>query len=338
MELNKMKKIIALTLTLLIALQCFVGCSTVEEPPRSEETDGDAQEGGGESEEKVNALDGKKVIFIGNSHTYYGKTVIEKKQSVLTQPARSNDTGYFYQICKNNCAQVSVTNWTFGNHTFTDLFENCTADRGCNGVDHLSYLTDLKFDYVIMQQGTSDMSAEDFVDKCNMVMDIFKEANPDVKFVLLVARRVHEKNLKWLSGLKTLDGQEVIIVDWGKVIDDVIKGNTQVPGATLSYNQNSFIISKNASDGYHPNMLTGYITSLMTYCAITGESAEGQDYSFCGNTNVNSHFSFESFISSYYTYNGATTNFDQILRSENDMRGIQQLIDRYLEEKGYMNY
>ena len=56
------------------------------------------------------------------------------------------------------------------------------------------------------------------------------------------------------------------------------------------------------------------------------------------NTNVNSHFSFESFISIYYTYNGATTNFDQILRSENDMRGIQQLIDRYLEEKGYMNY
>ena len=55
------------------------------------------------------------------------------------------------------------------------------------------------------------------------------------------------------------------------------------------------------------------------------------------NTNVNSHFSFESFISIYYTYNGAT-NFDQILRSENDMRGIQQLIDRYLEEKGYMNY
>ena len=169
-------------------------------------------------------------------------------------------------------------------------------------------------------------------------MDIFKEANPDVKFVLLVARRIHEKNLRWLSGLKTLEGQGVIIVDWGKIVDDVIKGKTQVPGAALSYNQNSFIVCKSASDGYHPNMLTGYITSLMTYCAITGEKAEGQDYSFCGNTKVNSNFRFSSFISSYYTYKGATTNFVQIFESENDMRGIQQLIDRYLEEKAYMNY
>ena len=76
-------------------------------------------------------------------------TVLEKKQSVLTQEARSNDKGYFYQICKNNGAEVAVTNWTFGNHTFTDLFEECSADRGCNGVDHSSYLTDRSFDYVV---------------------------------------------------------------------------------------------------------------------------------------------------------------------------------------------
>ena len=378
-----MKKLIALMLTLIMILGCFVACNKTPDPPQnddpaesdsvdlpedsedsddSESVDGSVTPNDSESTEitddqtddskdsgedevikedeaaKPNMLDGKKVIFIGNSHTYYGKTVLEKKQSVLTQEARSNDMGYFYQICKNNGAEVAVTNWTFGNHTFTDLFEECSADRGCNGVDHFSYLTDLSFDYVIMQQGTSDASAEVFIDKCNMVMDVFKEANPDVKFVLLVARRVHEKNLKWLSGLKALDEQGVTIVDWGKMVDDIITGKTEVPGAALSYNQNSFIICKSASDGYHPNMLTGYITSLMTYCAITGEEAEGQDYSFCGNIKVNRAFKFSSFISSYYNYNGATTNFDKIFGSESDMKGIQQLIDRYLEEKAYMNY
>ena len=315
-------------------------------PDKSDDQTGDTDEGEGEADEdikenegsKTNMLDGKKVIFIGNSHTYYGKTVLEKKQSVLTQEARSNDMGYFYQICKNNGAEVAVTNWTFGNHTFTDLFEECSADRGCNGVDHFSYLTDLSFDYVIMQQGTSDISTDAFIDKCNMVMGVFRDANPDVKFVFLVARRVHEKNLKWLSGLKALDEQGVTIVDWGRLVDDVIKGKAEVPGATLKYNQNSFIVCKSASDGYHPNMLTGYITSLMTYCAITGESAEGQDYSFCGKYRLNREFNFSNFISSYYTYNGATTNFTEIFGSESDMKGIQQLIDRYLEEKAYMNY
>jgi len=362
-----MKKMIAFGLVLMMLFSMLVGCNAPADTPSTEESSKDvdstdlpedgSQEGTEEdlqtdattepeSEEETsedagtttNILDGKKIIFIGNSHTYYGKTVLEKKQSVLTQAARSNDQGYFYQICKKNGADVEVTNWTFGNHDFTDLFEECTADRGCNGVDHLSYLTDRSFDYVIMQQGSSEGSAELFVNKCNMVMDIFKAANPEVKFVLLVQRRAHEKNYTWLSGLKALDAQGVTIVDWGKLVDDLITGETTVPGATLNYNQNSFIICKSSSDGYHPNMLTGYITSLMTYCAITGEDAEGQDYSFCGDESINSHFSFSSFIGSYYTYNGATTNFDKVFASEDDMTGIQRRIDKYLAEKAYLYY
>ena len=93
------------------------------------------------------SLDGKKIIFIGNSYTYYGKTVLEKKQTYLTQASRSNVKGFFYQLCKENGANVEVTNWTFGAHDFTDLFKNCTANRGCDGVDHASYLVDRNFDY-----------------------------------------------------------------------------------------------------------------------------------------------------------------------------------------------
>ena len=64
------------------------------------------------------ALSGKKIIFIGNSHTYYGNAVVQKGETVLTQSERSKDRGYFNQICKSNGISVSVTNWTFGNHRF----------------------------------------------------------------------------------------------------------------------------------------------------------------------------------------------------------------------------
>ena len=46
------------------------------------------------------------------------------------------------------------------------------------------------------------------------------------------------------------------------------------------------------------NMLTGYITTLMVYCAVTGESAVGQDYSFCNDRALNSAFDFSRHPSS----------------------------------------
>ena len=346
-------RIIAILLMLTLVVTSLGACQAPSEDgngdyetPDAPSEDNESTDGGNEGDNgngdnvdgnKKHALDGKKVLFIGNSHTYYGKTVLEKTQSVLTQEARSNDKGYFYQICKNNGAEVSVTNWTFGNHNFDDLFVNCDADRGCNGTKHADYLTDRNFDYVILQQGTGNYSAEELHASIARVTEVFKAANPDVKFIFAVSRRAHEKGLQWLSERKVLAEQGFIIVDWGDLVDDVITGEVSVPGATQSYNQNSFIIRKSASDGYHPNMLTGYITSLMVYCAITGESAVGQGYGFCGDKSVYSGFNFSYFISKYYTYDGATTNFTEIFASEADMAGIQSLIDKYLLEKPYID-
>ena len=108
-------------------------------------------------------------------------------------------------------------------------------------------------------------------------------------------------------------------------------------GATQEYNKNTFVIRKSKSDGYHPSMLTGYMASQTLYCALTGESAVGQDYSFCGDKNINSAFNFDKFIADYYTYDGATTNFPAVFASKTDMAGIQKLIDKYLAEKPYRN-
>lgn len=285
-------------------------------------------------EESKHMLDGKKILFIGNSFTYYGKTVIEKKQSILTQEPRSNDTGYFYQLCKSNGAEVSVTNWTFGGHSLSDIFEECNANRGCDGVKHLDYLVDREFDYVFIQPTSRiDFTPEELQRICDLIINIFREANPDVQFVFHIPHRVYEKELPWTSYLDVVSQKGIKIVQWGLLLDDVITQKVTVPGGTQTYNKNSFIICKSATDGYHPNVLTGYITTLMLYCAITGESAVGQDYSFCGDTSVNINFSFADFIKTYYTYDNATTNLVEIFSSPEDMLGIQQLIDEYLAKQ-----
>lgn len=320
--MKRMKRIVLLVMVVILSVSSLAGCS-----------DGAA---------KANVLDGKKVIFIGNSHTYYGKTVLEKSYTVLTQEERANDKGFFYQLCKENGADVSVTNWTFGGHDFTDLFGDdvCTEKTACttNNVKHEEYLVDRNYDYVVMQRGSKSLDDPDFIGTIERVMDLFKEANPDTKFVFLVQALAHTDGYPWLTEIKELEEKGVIIVDWGSVVFDIMNGIVDVPGATQTYNKNSFIISKSAKDGYHPSMLTGYITTLMTYCAITGESAVGQDYSFCNDPEINDAFDFEAFIEKYYTYNNATTNFPEVFESESDMEGIQTLIDECLDEKAYRNY
>ena len=100
--------------------------------------------------------------------------------------------------------------------------------------------------------------------------------------------------------------------------------------AVEEYNKNSFIVALSETDGHHPNVLTGYITALMTYCAVTGESAVGQEYAFCGDTKISPDFDFKAYEKTYYVYDNATTNFPEIFASESDMKGIQQLADEYL--------
>lgn len=301
--------------------------------PEPEQPQDDAELDEDGEEEKENILDGKKIIFMGNSHTYYGRTVLGKGVSILTQAPRMDDKGYFYQLCKANGAEVSVTNWTFGGHYLTSLFNPCNSNKGCDGERHESYLVDKNYDYVVMQDGNrSDLP--NFLATIDQIMTFFKEGNPDTKFVFLAQHTVHMDDCNWRYYLKDLEKKGVIIVDWGAVVVDIMNGKVKVPGATERYDKNSFIVG----DGFHPSVLSGYITTLMTYCAITGESAVGQDYSFCDNTFINKDFSFTSFIDKYYTKKNINTNFPEIFASESDMNGIQTLVDRYLNEKAYRNY
>ena len=279
--------------------------------------------------EKLHILSNKKVIFIGNSHTYFGGVVKEKTQDVFEQSQRVNDMGYFYQLATaNGAVNLNVTNWTFGGHSLKDIFSgDCQANRVCgNGSDHAKYLVDTNYDYVVIQQGSTDGSTVEYW--LDHVMDIFKASNPNVKFIFLVQARAHNDNYSWLTKVKDFEKKGLTVVDWGDLVYDVYTGATKVPGATLEYNKNSFVIAKTSTDGYHPNLLAGYIVSLFTYCAITGEEAEGQPYNFYSTTyNVNSFYN--------NNYKVGTSNFREIFKSAADMKGLQQLVDQYFEAKYY---
>ena len=75
---------------------------------------------------------------------------------------------------------------------------------------------------------------------------------------------------------KDLYEKGYLIADWGYLVKNIIGGTETVPGATQVYNKNTFIVK----DKYHPNMLSGYITTLFAYCTITGEKASGQPYMY----------------------------------------------------------
>ena len=272
-------------------------------------------------------LDGKKIIFIGNSLTYYGKTVIVKSQSILEQEPRNNDTGLFYQLCKENGANVSVTNWTWGGHTLVDTFGgNCAADRGCDGVDHLSYLTDRYYDYVVIQPGSAESG--DVVEITKGIMDVFRAANPNVKFIFLVTHRVWTlNNTAVIDALPELE-KLCTVVRWGDLVYDLTEGNVQVPGGSVEYDKFSFVVNWSEKDGYHPNMLSGYIITAMTYCAITGEKAVDQGYSFVNNASINSAFDFDAFDEKYYTV--GPSNYREVFKSKTEMDGLRQLMDQYL--------
>jgi hypothetical protein len=287
------------------------------------------------------ALNGKKFIFIGNSYTFYGKCVLGKQNILRNQSDRSNDKGYFYQIAKENGADIDVTNWTYGNHCLEDTFGgSCAANRGCNGYDHTRDLVDRNYDYVMFQEHS--LHNQNFMESVQTIMALFRKANPHVKFFCLVPLRMYEVSspecLQVLKDLKTVESLGVTVVDWGKLVYDVYQGKTVVPGSELTYNRHSFVISQSASDGHHQNMLSGYITALMTWCAVTGDSAVGQEFRFAGDPSVHSAFSFDAFRHQFYSYGDVTTNFDKALKSKTEVTGFQQLIDKYLAEKEYRSY
>ncbi len=288
---------------------------------------------GGNASTKIyetHPLDGKKVVFIGNSYTYHGYAVFRKSRLILDIEERRNDTGYFYQLAKTNGAEPNVTNWTYGGHSLSNIFaEKCTAERECKGLEHLANFTDYDYDYVFLQEASALSKYDPEV--AIKLAETFRAVNPYVKIILLVPPVGYFNNTHSEEYVAKVKEAGFTVVEWGRLVVDIANGNVQVPEAKETYNKNSFIVAQSETDGHHQNLLAGYITALMAYCAITGESAVGQEYSFCSDTSIDDRFDFDTYEKTYYKYDNATTNFPEIFASESDMNGIQQLADEYLK-------
>ena len=329
-----MKKLLSLllALTLLVSLSA---CGASTDAPTTEpvQTTTAAPTEATTPQASIDALQGKRILFVGNSYTYYGRVVINQGYDVLTQKERTDNRGMFYYMCKEKGIDVEVTNWVFGGHDLTDtLGHSCTmTDTSFAGVDHLSYLTDPNFDYVCLQPYFEDEYTGDMVSHLQPMMDFFRAANPDVKFLLLVPHMTFVRNFDWRNDFAALADVGVTICNWGGMLDDIVNKRVEVPGGTQQYFFGSFVISQNEKDGHHQNLLVGYLTAQMVYCAITGESAVGQPYTVADDSSLHPEFDMEAYQKKYYTYE-PITNFVDIYRSESDMNGLQQLIDQYLTQ------
>ncbi len=282
-------------------------------------------------------LDGKKIIFIGNSMIYYGRCV--ERNTNLEQEKREDDRGYFKQICASHGVDVSVTNWTFGGHQFRDLLsDECEyCDKKGNGrPNHKSYLTDRNYDYVVLSEGSR--SQGNFVYEMKQLMKMFTDVNPNTKFVYLCHLRQHMKNLTdVLYELKTIADMGVTICDWGKALFDILNDGC-VEGGSEKYNNNTFIISQSENDGHHGNLLSGYLTALATYSAITGKKCEGQSYDFYNNTTLLADFDVAAYKAKYYCYGDTETNFDKIFTMPQEMLALQRKMDYTLSKEEWKNY
>ena len=338
-----MKKRISLLLALTLCLTLLAACGGVAAPAAT--TDSAAVTSGTTqaptettappeptiSQAAIDALDGKRILFIGNSYTYWGSVVINKPVTVSDQAERSHDHGLFYQLCKENGIDVDVTNWVFAGHDLTDMTgEKCLCDAmECVGTNHISYLKDRVFDYVCIQPFFESEYTGDIVSHLTPTMEMFRAANPEVKFLLLVPHATYFRNFKWKGELQAAADAGITVVNWGGMLDDIVNKRVEVPGATQQYFFGSFVISKSEGDGHHQNLLAGYLTAMMTYCAITGDSAVGQPYAFADDPSIHPNFDMDNFKATNYTHE-PFTNFVDIYRSEADMLGLQQLADQYL--------
>ncbi len=269
------------------------------------------------------SLDGANVMFIGNSFTYYGHCCGSKENN----PWGGSDKGYFYKVAQSFGDNVKVVNFTWGGaslwHKKSGVAEKALYVKMLQ--THPNYYNNpqgkpmdkiYEQDYVILQQSGDNIS-ETYSD-AKAIMALFP---PETKFYFYITTHdLSSNHTPTTSAAAKLEKEgSAGYIPLGHMVYKVWSGSERVPNSTIKYNKYSFVVNQSSSDGYHPNHLTGYLTALMTYCTITGKSAQGADYSFVvkdGKT--------------YYT-NG-TTNYPDVLESANDMAEWQKLIDKYIAQ------
>ena len=338
-----MKRCTAVLAALLAAVMLLSACgketpAVTTEAPATEAPEVTTEEiTVGKPDDGFNHIDGKTVLFLGNSFVYYGGLVENRGQ--FDGP----DKGIFYRVCQSFGDEVTVIDRTFGAHSMNDFTEKgckCSSKHerenkpynGCPGMktDLLKDIDLDKVDYVFISEAGQDNAylLRSFTDISS------RFPNKDTKFFYLSHSYTYTAGATGLiNSFPAMKEAGIGIVEWGKLVFDVMNGKTAVEGAAMTYSKDSFIVNK--LDTHHPNPLSGYIASLMCYCAITGRSAVGADYSFMkdaragnGSDDGKLALALTEFVDMYY--NPGTTNYPEVFASAADMAGLQKLMDEYL--------
>ncbi len=342
-----------LCLSLIVTLVAAFGIVGFAEPATASDTTVTSERlGVGEG---ASALDGKKILFAGCSYTYYGGLVERTGASVFSQVTRTEgEKGLFVRLAElNGVKNLTVTDWCYGGHDLTDIFDGEVCDAGepaCNGHVHLDDLTDRNYDIVVLQDilTPEHNTPERYVDSLKMCMDVFLAANPDTEFYLFAHHRLYQQlpgyRYVTASVQPAIEKLGIKVIDWGALVYDVTEGNAKVPGSVIDYNYQSFVVSRSKADGYHQNLLAGYLATVMTYATFTGETTVGQPYEFIYDMS-SKYLNIDKYIESYYIYDDpateqdeSVTNMREIFYSKTDMDGLQRLADEYLSKSRWLDF
>jgi len=273
-------------------------------------------------------LDRKKVIFIGNSFIYFGGCV-----DVRNPKPSLDDRGFFEELCRANGETVSVTDATYGGHHFYDFVDRCYCEGAAThegGSDLLAGLDLASYDYIVMAESgdrfDDDAVHGSTVENFGKIRKRFIDAGCEGRFVYCIHTYPYTSK-KFYCDFAVAQAEElrrdgVVIVNWGASVYEAISSG-RLPGTDAAFDKNSFIVKRSAKDGYHPNLLTGYISALAVRHALTGDASEGQPYDFCRTVR-----DFDEYYESNYGFEGSESNFREIFDDPSAMRALQSLIDK----------
>lgn len=262
------------------------------------------------------SFDKKRIAFVGNSFTFYGKCVNVNAFDGL-------DDGYFYQLARSLGDDVTVTNFTWGGASFWHkgsgfaqrmLYERMKELHPAyyNNPEGLPVEDFYRQDAVVLQQ-SGDRIKETYED-ARLIMSLFA---PETVFGFYITTydAFHDFEPSFEAAERIRDGGGVYI-PLGHMVNDIIKGNATVKDSEFEYNKNSFIVCKEG-DGFHPNTLTGYLTALTVYYAFTERDITDAAYDFACGLDKEKHYTL------------GETNHGEILCSDKELRSLKEQVMLY---------
>jgi hypothetical protein len=267
--------------------------------------------------DKMVDISGAKIAVFGNSQIYYGNLVNKDEHACCDSKSKwGTNNGYLSRIAALDGRSVEVYNFTHGGKTIQYGYQ-CMLDN--LGKKDESFFADI--DYIIFSQA----GTYTFNNLCSEIFPMFREKFPNAQFFYLNGYH-YATFVQTMKEVGKMPRYGVTVLDWGNLTRDLIKAGSIAETAT-SVNDFSFVLDDGDT---HPNNLSGYIMTVMTYCALTGRSATEFNTDFLLENGYKPFFSLDEISNKYNT----ATNFRSILDSPEDIAAINRIIDEYNSKNG----